>query len=137
MTTDYGKSKKRGSSDSAGKSAKGSNGGGYTPVVWRTVTFTPEQKARAKAQEFDAVKTLDILADMVEHGHKISFNPETADGFVGVSVYGHSEQCLNKGFGVSGEGGSLFSALRALCLKLDILDFDLRVEGISDAEDFR
>jgi len=121
----------------ASKSAKGANGGGYTAVRWHSISLTPEQKARAKEEELDAVRALDILAGMVERGHKVSFNPRTSDGFVGASIWGHTDECPNKGFGVSGEGRTLYTALKSLCLKLDILDYDLFISDITMEDDFR
>lgn len=128
---------KRTSPVPASKPTKGKTGTGFSPVVWRTVQFTADQKIRAKEQEFDPVKALDTLAYLVEHGHKLSFNPQTSDGFVGASVWGHTDECPNKGFGVSGEGRTLPTALKSLLLKLDILDYDLRLEDVSDEDDFR
>lgn len=130
-------SEKRRTPSPAGKSSAGPKSGGYTPVSWHSISLTADQKARAKESELDAVKALDILAFLVEGGHKVSFNPSTSDGFVGVSTWGHTENCPNKGFGVSGEGRTLYTALKALLLKLDILDFDLRQSTLTDEDDFR
>lgn len=137
MGNDRAEREKRSNPRTTSKPQKGASASNYTPVVWATVQFTPEQKVRIKETECDVAKIIDNLAAMVQEGHKVSFNPCTSDGFIGISVWGHTEQCPNKGFGVSGEGGGFYSALKSLAFKLDILQYDLRVGTIEDENDFR
>jgi hypothetical protein len=109
----------------------------YPRIHWLSVSFTPQQKAAIREQEFDTDKMLDNLAYMVAKGCKLVVNPKTSQGFVGVSIIGHTDECPYKGVGLSGEGGSFHTALRSLCAKLDILGWELWEDTITDELDFR
>lgn len=137
MGNDKAEREKRSNPRPTSEPRRGASASNFTPIVWASVSFTPDQKARLKSTDLDAEKALDTLAWYVEQGHKLSINPSTSDGFIGVSLWGHTDNCPNKGYGVSGEGGSLGSALKSLLGKLDILQGDLRIEQIRGDDDFR
>jgi len=137
MGNDKAEREKRSSPPPAKQSAGKRASTGYTPIVWAACPIPPAEKARLKAQELDADKAIDSLAYMVEAGHKLSINPRTSDGFIGVSIWGHTDECPNKGYGVSSEGGSLSAAIKALIWKLDVLDGDLTTPSLGDADDLR
>lgn len=137
MTTEYHGSKKTRNNGTTSKPTEKSTNDGFVRIHWVSVTFTPSQKERIKATEFDVEKALDTLAHLVERGYKLVINPKTSQGFVGVSLIGHTDECPDKGWGVSGEGGSFYSAFKSLMAKLDILDYIIRTEDITTEDDFR
>lgn len=136
MGNDKAEREKRSNPAPTKKSGGRQTAGNYTPVIWVSYQFTPEDKVRIKAAELDLEKAIDALATMVERGHKVSCNPSTSDGFVGISVWGHTDDCPNKGYGVSGEGGSFYAALKSLFFKLEFLQYNLYVPEIQDEDDF-
>lgn len=108
-----------------------------TSIVWANVRLSLADKARLREEDFDAGRTMDHIAFLVETGHKFVFTPKNDKGFVGASVLGVGGECPNSGCGLSGEGGTLFRALQCLFFKLDLLDGDLHQEGLSSGDDFR
>lgn len=135
----YYKQSRLGKGDTAGsKKPQGGKGSGYqTDLQWVTYRFTPEQKATIRESEFDVARFFDTLASLVEAGHKFTVSPNNSSGFVGASLFGVGEQCPNKGYGVSGEGGNLYTACKSLHWKLEFLQYDLRVSNGNDEDDFR
>lgn len=114
---------------------KGDYGG--NPIEWVRYTFSPQEKAEIRNWEYDPARILDTLASLVASGHKFTVSPENSNGFVGASLFGHSDDCPNKGYGVSGEGGSLEAALKSLYWKLELLQYDLRTPSMDGDDDFR
>lgn len=112
-------------------------GGSEFSIEWVKYTFSPEEKARIRDWQFDSDRILDRIAYMVESGHKLTVSPENSNGFVGVSVFGWTSECSNKGYGVSGEGGTFHAALKSLYWKLELLDGDLRTPPMDGDDDFR
>lgn len=122
----------------SGDKPKGRKGDTTQPAIeWVRYNFSAEEKARIREWQFDEGRVLDRLAYMVESGHKLSVSPENSNGFVGVSVFGWSDECPNKGYGVSGEGGNFHAALKSLFWKLELLDGDLRTPAMDSLDDFR
>lgn len=124
-------------SNSSAKQTPGNGNSNYTPIRWVSYTFTAEQKRVIKETELDVERFFDTLASLVESGHKFTISPENSAGFIGASLFGYGEQCPNKGYGVSGEGGNLYAAIKSLAWKLEFLQYNLAVPTIDSEDDFR
>lgn len=127
----------KGDSGKPPKSAGGNKSGYSVDIQWVSYRFTPEQREQIKASELDIERFFDTLAGLVEGGHKFTVSPTNSNGFIGVSLFGVGEQCSNRGFGVSGEGGTLYTACKSLHWKLEFLQYDLRVSSFDGEDDFR
>lgn len=110
---------------------------GHSRIHWVNITFTAAQKRQLRETPQDVGREVDTLARFIDQGYKLVFSPKNDQGFCGATLLGHTEQCPDKGYGISGEGGDFYAAMRSLCAKLDILDGRLSGDYADPDDDFR
>jgi len=126
-----------GTARKAKQSGTGKSSSSAARIHWVNITLSSEQKSSLAATELDVEKWWDTLTSLVESGHKLVINPKNDRGFVGVSCIGVGDECPNKDFGLSGEGGSFDKAVRSLWFKMDLLDYQWASGDDPANDDFR
>lgn len=114
------------------------SGSGYTRIEWLNVSLSKDDKKRLSETPYDPTVVAEFLAFAVELGYKVVLSPLNDNGFCGATLFGHGANCPNKGWGVSGEGGSIERALLSLMFKCSGADLATDWSGDGETDfDFR